>query len=358
MLISIYSTCLIKFKYWLCNCKLISSLSPRLFLTSAIFQMVFVFHSFIFSPVLKAEEIPLLCQQAQTNEPYAQHHLKNYHNLKDGQIGWIFRSHDLKTQFGPSEEIYKKLEELATKLKSNGTQLMMVPIPVRGIVHPKMLGNIDYDYVSARSNYIKFVRQLRDINILVPPIENLFPKKHIRHLVFKRDPRWNTYGAHKIAKMAAKIIYKTQEYELLPKIEYETKIIGKTEIEGKYQNVASEICKISYPAENYHVFSTKRVTKLKPSGQEITPEVVLVGTGNSNSNHHSNFDGFLRQYLKTDVDNRAINGGDYEQAIKTYLSSPDFKMNPPKFLIWEFPSYYDLDVDNLFNELLSLVNLK
>ncbi len=319
-------------------------------------KVLFVFQLLLISTSIKAEETPLLCKEAQSKQAYTEKHLKNYHNLRDGVPGWIYRSHDLKTEFSPDDKTLNKLADFAKKLKSTGTQLMIVPIPVRGIVHPKMLGNIDYDYVTARINYIEFVKQLRKINILVPPIENLFPKKHIKYLVFKRDPRWNTYAAHKVAKMAAKTIYKNPEYQSLPKVLYESKVIGKNEIEGKYQKVASEICKTSYPVESYHVFSTKRVKNLESSVQNANAQVVLVGTGNSKSNHDSNFDGFLRQYLKADVDNKAINGGDYKQAMASYLRSAGFKKNPPKFLIWEFPSYYRLDSNNSVDELITLVN--
>ena len=311
--------------------------------------------SMLFISTAGAEEVPALCAEAANENAYRSSYLKNFKILRDGTDGWIFRNHDLKTQFGPNEQVYVKLQELAKRLRKHGTWLVMVPIPVRGLIHPEKLDQIEYDYKAGRQSYIDFLNRLRKLGILVPRIENLFPKKHIKDLYFKRDQHWNGHGAQKIAKFTAKLIKRTPGYQKLDTIEYITEVNGKSRIEGSVQKAASSICKSDYPVEEYYLFYTSRKTGLDLFAKVAEPQVVLVGTGNSKGKHHFNFDGFLRQFLSADVINMAVSGGGYGEAIKSYLSGQDYKRNPPRYLIWEFPGYYSLNVIDFIEELLDLV---
>ncbi|NBV29476.1 hypothetical protein EBS02_10795, partial [bacterium] len=79
------------------------------------------------------------------------------------------------------------------------------------------------------------------------------------------------------------------------------------------------------------------------------PEIVLIGTSNSvNSSSYSNFDGFLKEALGTDVLNLSKTGGGFSDSMAEYLNSDQFKKSPPKIIIWEIPSYYDLNKQNSF----------
>lgn len=63
--------------------------------------------------------------------------------------------------------------------------------------------------------------------------------------------------------------------------------------------------------------------------------VVLVGA--SYSLPVLNFDGALRDRLKTDVLNVAYGAAGVFSSLKDYLRDPQFQANPPKLMIWEFP---------------------
>jgi alginate biosynthesis protein AlgX len=85
------------------------------------------------------------------------------------------------------------------------------------------------------------------------------------------------------------------------------------------------------------------------------PDVVLVGTSNSNGAMDFNFAGFLEEYLGHEVANLARSGGGYDGAIMDYLASEAFTLNPPTLLIWEVPGYYSLNTASYYERLLASV---
>jgi alginate O-acetyltransferase complex protein AlgJ len=69
-------------------------------------------------------------------------------------------------------------------------------------------------------------------------------------------------------------------------------------------------------------------------GDAELPSIALVGTSFS---RNSNFVPFLEQKLNRQVGNFALDGGDFDGAVRAYLRSPAFKQTPPKLLVWEIP---------------------
>ncbi|ULH17484.1 hypothetical protein MF271_20725 (plasmid) [Deinococcus sp. KNUC1210] len=82
--------------------------------------------------------------------------------------------------------------------------------------------------------------------------------------------------------------------------------------------------------------------------------VVLVGA--SYSLPVLNFDGALRDRLKTDLLNVAYGAAGVFNSLKDYLRDPQFQANPPKLLIWEFPVLGgDSTTDADFRDVLAAV---
>ena len=296
--------------------------------------------------------VPDLCTDAREAKNYNTDFLDNFLTLKQGNKGWLFRDEDLKTSFGPNNAGLTGLMRLKNNLEKYGTQLVMVPIPTRGIIHPEQLGALSYDVQQGRLTYQRFLENLRKIGIVVPKLHFLFTKPRKNLLFFARDHHWNHNGARQIAKLTSKALVANPAYAKLTKNNFKTRYAGNQNNNGSLQRAAETICGSAYPNEIYKEYRTENIDDVDPFAEGQAPQVVLVGTSNSNGNLHFNFDGFIRQYSHLDIINFAESGGGYGGAIKQYLTSEHFKNTPPLFIIWELPSYYSLSNGDFFDELL------
>lgn len=298
---------------------------------------------------------PRLCDEASKIDNYDTDFLDNFITLKEGEESWLFRNTDLKTEFGPGKRGYQRLHYLNKLLKQHGTQLMIVPIPTRGIIETNQLGDIAYDTKQGQQAYENYLASLRKIGIAVPKLENLYKKIHNKPLFFARDHHWTSYGAKEVAKLTARKIKQQDFYKDTSKQEFETNKVGQLVMVGSHQKAAEEICKIQYENEMIDQYTTENISELDLFGDIAEPEVVLVGTSNSNAKLNFNFSGYLMQYSKLDILNLAKSGGGYDGAILDYLKSEDFKANPPKLLIWEVPSYYSLNSKSFYKKMVRLL---
>lgn len=298
---------------------------------------------------------PRLCEEAKDANNYNTNFLDNFITLKEGEEGWLFRDTDLKTEFGPGERGYQRFHYLNKLLKQHGTQLMMVPIPTRGIIETSKLGDIHYDTKQGQKAYAEYLNTLRKIGIKVPELETLYKQELEKPLFFARDHHWTSYGAEEVAKLTARAVKQQGFYKDADKQEFETNKVGKMEMEGSHQKAAEQICETNYANEFSDEYTTENITELDLFGDVAEPEVVLVGTSNSKAKLNFNFSGYLMQYSKLDILNLAKSGGGYDGAILDYLKSNDFKSNPPKLLIWEVPSYYSLNSKSFYKKMVRLL---
>src|SRR3546814_4282631 len=70
---------------------------------------------------------------------------------------------------------------------------------------------------------------------------------------------------------------------------------------------------------------------------DLVPQIVLVGTSNSDSKGGYNFAGYLEQYMGADVLDVAITGGSFDGSLLHYLPSDLYQKHPPKIIIWAMP---------------------
>jgi len=316
---------------------------------------MFAFVLCVLSNQITWAETPPLCQAAAKEANYNTDYLDNFITLKEGNDGWLFRDTDLLNTFGPGKKGYQRLRYLTRLLNEHGTRLLMVPIPTRGISHPEMLGEINYDTKAGRVAYIAHINHLRDIGIVVPKLEALFDKQHETPLFFSRDHHWTSFGAEQVAKITAETIQQQGFYKEAEKQEYQTKRSGLIEIEGSHQKAAATICASSYDNETIDAYTTENISEMDLFGDVAEAKVVLVGTSNSNGKQDFNFSGYLMQYSGLDILNLAKSGGGYDGAILDYLNSDDFKQNPPKLLIWEVPGYYKLNSKTFYKKMVRLL---
>jgi alginate biosynthesis protein AlgX len=302
------------------------------------------------------------CESAANKEAYQGDFLQNFMMLQEGHEGWLFRDQDLKLTFGPSQRGYKKLDQLKRALQDKGTSLVMVPIPTRPLVHPQALGNVSYDLQRSRKAYADYLQQLRRTGVIVPSLEKLYNQPISKPLFFSRDHHWNHRGSRSVARYTAHAIKKSSQYTSLAPQLFESQMLNNHSNHGSLQKAAEQICGKRYADESFKIYQTAVVgLDAEADGEaglfgEIgAADIVLVGTSNSRGKLNFNFSGFLSQYSKLNVENLAMSGGGYGGALKRYLASDEFHEQPPKFLVWEMPSYYSLNDIGFFDEALALI---
>ena len=304
--------------------------------------------------------VPGLCKKARKKSSYKGDYLDNFRTLKEGAPGWLYRDSDLKQDFGPSKAGYKNLRKLNQALAKRGTQLLIVPIPTRGLVETQQLGKIKYKIKAGRRAYARYLQRLRKVGMQVPPLPQMFEsqgdaaaQETREPLFFARDHHWNSQGAREVAQLTAAHIKTLDVYPALVKAAFRTQPQARRELDGSLQRAAFKICGRHYPREQFDEYVTESLSTADLFAELPETEVVLVGTSNSKGQLNFNFSGFLSEYAGLDVLNLAQSGGGYGGALKAYLTSDAFASKPPKLLIWELPSYYSLNSGEFFDELLS-----
>lgn len=303
----------------------------------------------------ESEQYPHLCEAAADVDNYQDDFLKSFLTLQQGAKGWLFRDHDLKQRFGPGRTGLNKLGEIQKALQAWGTMLVMVPIPTRALVHPQMLGDISYDVDLSRKAYSGYLKNLRAMDIVVPDLEKLIASDMDKPLFFARDHHWNDRGARAVARYTARAIQRTAPYSALDKQQFQSQYIDKDANHGSLQRAAEMLCSDRYPKESFKVYQTALAGEVDLFGDNTIAEVVLVGTSNSQGKQWYNFSGFLSQYTQLEVANEAVSGGGYDGALTQFLASEAFKRQPPKYLVWEIPSYYSLGSIAFYEQVLQLL---
>ncbi|MDN7139897.1 alginate O-acetyltransferase [Pseudomonas sp. JQ170] len=312
------------------------------------------------APQYAIERCCQICPQALQDSSYPGD-LGDFRQLVQGQEDWLFRSKiDFMTNIGTTPEGFKLLEDLRDALKARGVELVMVYLPPRGLLVTEMLRPQDRSSFNAelsRKNYLATIEHLRGLGIRVPDLSALLahPAEVRSKFFFKRDNHWTPQGAELAAQLLAAELSKSDVFMGIARKEFATRTEGNLYKVGSLNQAFGKICGSGYANEYF----TRAVTEPKEESAELfgdteTPDVVLVGTSFSSAQY--NFDGFLKQYARVDVDNRSVTGGGFHSAMLQYLGSQDFQHKPPKVLIWEVNSYYDLAMATFYRQVMPLLD--
>lgn len=267
-----------------------------------------------------------------------------------GKEGWVFRSQqDLRQDFQITQDDTDLYLRFAEVLRERGTELIIAYIPTRGFVASEFLPDNnphtkDFDAVTAREKYSAMLSEMSNKGINI--VGNAEPKigaAYFNHA----DQHWTTSGAQTMAKSLAEKIKTFPQSQALPKKRFVTQIGKEILYDGRFGEFIEELCGFRPQPEK-----DKKVKTLEEAGENASdalfseasvPRVVLVGTSNSKRDEFdTNFSGFLEEELSTEVLNAAISGGGMDDSLVAYLNSDHFRKNPPAFLIWELPGYYNL----------------
>jgi alginate biosynthesis protein AlgX len=309
-----------------------------------------------------------LCPKAADPASYtASKYMEDSAVLVQGRDGWLFRTKmDLIQQIGISDLSLNGLRRLVDTLHSIGTELVIVYMPPRGLadadrVSPELRKS--YDYRAARQSYIAAMARLRSTGAVVVPMEKVIDEGKGFDYYFRRDHHWTPTGSERTAQLTAQTIRSLPVFRDIPRKQFKTQMSGLIAKPGSIQKMAQQLCGGTYSMQYVPGFATEPAGGEGGGGglldEEVSPEITLVGTSNSDDRGGYNFGGYLQQYLEADVLNVAITGGSFEGSLLKYLPSEAFQKNPPKILIWEMP-YQDfpgtaISPHRIFRQAVALV---
>ena len=314
------------------------------------------------APHYQVQRIGPLCPLARDPAAYNSKYLSFFTTLVQGQGDWLFRSrYDLRTDFGTTAQGYRQFKRLRDALKRKGVELMVVYQPTRGLVNRQYLtaeekANFDFDL--AKRNYLQAVAELRKTGIWVTDLSPLFDEQGVdTDYYFKADHHWTPAGAERTAKLVAETLKQIPGFADIAHSEYASKNIGLLGKDGTLHKTAANFCGTTYATQYVKRYSTEPVGEADSDslfGDADTPKITLVGTSNSGPAY--NFAGFLQQHSGAEVLNMAVSGGGFDSALLQYMSSQEFHDDPPKILIWEFATHYDLAQASFYRQAVPLVD--
>lgn len=314
------------------------------------------------APQYQVQRVGPLCPIAQDPSQYNTKYLNFFTALVQGQGDWLFRSgNDLRTDFGTTPAGYRQFKRLRDTLKRKGIELMVVYQPTRGLVNRQQLTaqeKASFNFELAKQNYLKAVAELRKTGIWVTDLSPLFDEQDVdTAYYFKADHHWTPAGAARTAELVAETLKQMPGFDEAPKQEFASTVTGLLGKAGTLHKTAATFCGTTYATQYVERFETEPVGEADSDslfGDEADPKIALVGTSNSGPAY--NFAGFLQQYSGVEVLNRSVSGGGFDSALLQYMTSKEFHENPPKILIWEFATHYDLAQQSFYRQAVPLVN--
>ena len=311
----------------------------------------------------KNELADLFCNDLKKDSVYEKNDLENYAHLIPGKDGWIFRTqNDFRSQWDVNDKTAGYLMALQDAFKRKNADLVIVIPPVRGMVHADNLFRKEKkaygmeDPSTVWNNYNASIKELQAKGINIVGIDR---SEVTTDFYYSRDHHWSAEGARVTARKAADAIKSLPSYAAIKKSSFETTEKQPVPYKSSFDKAFRKICKTHLLTETIRLFVTApkdavidQSALFEDSG---SPQVVLLGTSNSvPETAQANFDGFLKEYLSTDILNVSYIGAGIDTSIMSYLNSDHFNNQERKIVIWEVPGYYDLNVmdDKLFNQII------
>lgn len=296
-----------------------------------------------------------LCSRASSPAAYNTKFLESFTTLTQGRDGWLFRSDDLRTTFGPDADGYKELKRFAAALKRRGVDLVAVYQPTRGMLHrdklPKSLQKT-YSVDLAKFSYSLTLQRFRNAGMVTPDLTRVLGDNSGQPYFFRGDHHWTPYGAQRTARVVADAIKQLPSYKGMKRAQFTTERTGILMKKGTMYKAAALICGPGYAEQYVDRFATSGAESADLFGETAVPPITLVGTSNSDSAY--NFAGFISENLGVDILNASVAGGRHDGALLQYLPSEEFQKSPPKVLIWEFETNHNLSQRMFYRQVIPM----
>ncbi|WP_198551580.1 alginate biosynthesis protein AlgX [Moritella sp. Urea-trap-13] len=301
------------------------------------------------------EHVDSLCAAASVTGNYTSKWTRLNKYLVEGTNGWVYRSEsDLVEDFRQAEE-YHGLARLKAALNNQGTELVLMYIPTRGLINPDNIPDGSFNYDRAKQSYGETLAKIRKLGVIVPDFEAMIEKyRGDQTFYYKRDSHWSPTGAKITAEYVADTLRQSLSLDFSHKSDVVITKQGSYAIRSDIGLGVKHLCRDQYITEYVQGYGYEELnTDSALSSDHADTQVVLIG-GSFTALPNLNFLGFLRNELKIPVDNYAMENGGLLGAWLRYFDSQALFKHPPKVIIWDISSYYPLDNDNTFAQLVPL----
>lgn len=265
---------------------------------------------------------------------------KEYLRIVYGKDGHMFiASYDLMQEL-PVERYVPVIKAMSDNLKRQGVTLVVVPVAHKGIVDRAFLDTSEplqraYQPLIVRQQYRTLVSRLSSQGVTV--VDTLSTLERNAPAFWKTDWHWRPEVARDVAQLVARTVNRLPAARAIPTIDYSTKVTGTSVMQDGSAFLANRIqnfCGVKLVSrDTQNLYET---TPVREQGllDADTPQVLLAGT--SYSALSWNFEGFLKEALHKDVTNVSAIGGGPFGALTAYLASPEFQVDKPKIIVWEW----------------------
>lgn len=264
-----------------------------------------------------------------------------------GADGWLFSTEEFAAE--PDRDALVSghmayIEQVAETLKARGIPLVVALVPAKARIYEEKLGKYEYPAYN-RDFYVTVRDRLAGQGMVVPDLAatlDATPDAFIR-----TDTHWTPAGARAVAQALAGA---AQEGGLSWRDSgAEAAFINKPQDKPaahdgdllRYVQLGPLKEKLGFAPEKLDAYTTEQ-TGDSPEADlfgDSVPPVTLVGTSYS-ANPLWNFEGFLKESLKSDVLNVADEGKGPFATMKAYLDSNPYRETPPRMVVWEIPERY------------------
>lgn len=259
-----------------------------------------------------------------------------------GLDGYLFRKSDLRVDTDLDASI-PYLVQIQQMLKARGTELIILPTPMRSVLYSQYLDMTDesakaFSAEDARTAYIEFLVALNRNGILAVDAlaiaQGMSSASEGIDYFFKRDNHWTPWGAKRTAEAIGELLKSIPSYQKLPKKTFVSEKLETRDFDGSLMRAVEKACQTDIAPEALDYYET---SSEESSGLFDDDLASFVFVGTSFGNKQFNFAGFLSETLQLDVLNYSVGGGGPTTAISAYLLSKEYQIAKPAFLLWEFP---------------------
>ena len=260
-----------------------------------------------------------------------------------GTNGWLFTDEEFSCPAKAAQNLDENLDFIHNTQKTlaqKNTRLAVVLVPEKARIFSAYTGQNSLP--ACRKDLYATIHDFLLLKGIVTT--NLLPAMHAspahESLYLKTDTHWSPAGARLAAQVTAQLVHVSfNDLEL----ESNT-FLSQKEDEKDYEgDLTHYIPGVSIQPDHIVNYVSSVAVASAGAPQDLfadsTPSVALVGTSYS-FNPAWNFEGFLKEALKTDVLNMSDEGLGPLVVMDKYLKSAEWNNTPPRLLIWEIPERY------------------
>ncbi|MGA0586522.1 alginate O-acetyltransferase AlgX-related protein [Dyella sp. KRB-257] len=258
-----------------------------------------------------------------------------------GRDGWLYTDEEFKLDNDSPALVVRHLaliDWVRRTLAQRHVALLVVVVPAKARVYPEHLGRRQPPALHRRL-YAQALDTLHAEGVsamgLLPV---LLDGKRQQPTFLRTDTHWTPYGARQAARAIAARLSDSVDATGT----FHTETLGTQVHRGDLFNflpLDPWFGSLLPPPDQLRKVRTIADARGGLLGGTSTPAVALVGTSYS-AEPQWNFAGALEQALQADVLNYAKAGEGPFTPMLAYLGSADFRVAPPKLVVWEVPERY------------------